>query len=589
MLQTYLQKRSNGYYYFRWVCPPAIRKLLGKREIIKSLRTSSKIQALARAGAYYMAVNGLKEVSLRTNGNQIKLEDALQMLEGIYSQCYEACVVPSFNSFLKLCGLYSAPSLSAAQKKRQELLELVNAHRTAATNRLGEYQDGLSIFDHVEKILEKVNKFFEDKSPLDYAESLRSDFNHLSTEALYSATELSLYSSFAECAEIFSGSDEWYDRFIYDLTQVLFHSYEIKEEKLDPSAAMPLLSFTGQVRESAGCVVNQPANLLPFSKLFEEFLAYKISTSDLSLHNQKEYRNYFEVVVRFIGDLPVETITKGQVKDCLNRYATLPKRNKKPYNTMLFEDFLVASVPDVDRVSPKTVSHVKKMLQSVFRYAIDQGYISLSPAVDLNLGIKQTKNKGPFSKSEIGMLLQAANALNGKYEERKWIVLLGAYTGARLGEITQLRREDLKVDSDTGIKYLRITSEAGSVKTNNANRLVPLHSKLLELGFEVFASSLRDDGRLFPAHVGKSKKITSWFPSFVSELGIPKLNDFNQSRTFHSFRHSFITEARGAGQSIDLVQAIVGHEKTSAGLTDTYTGHFTIDKLQPVVEVIIYL
>ncbi len=60
MLQTLLQKRSNGYYYFRWVCPPVIRKLLGKREIIKSLRTTSKIQALARAGVYYMAVDKLK-------------------------------------------------------------------------------------------------------------------------------------------------------------------------------------------------------------------------------------------------------------------------------------------------------------------------------------------------------------------------------------------------------------------------------------------------------------------------------------------------------------------------------------------------
>lgn len=200
-----------------------------------------------------------------------------------------------------------------------------------------------------------------------------------------------------------------------------------------------------------------------------------------------------------------------------------------------------------------------------------------------------SKVKAAFSNSEVRALLRAANALNGQYEERKWIVLLGGYTGARLGEITQLRREDFKVDPDSGIKYLRITSEAGSVKTDNANRLVPIHSKLLELGFKVFADGVGDDGRLFPNHFGKSKRITTWFPSFVSELGISKLNDLNQSRTFHSFRHSFITEARGASQSVDLVQAIVGHERTSAGLTDAYTGHFTVDKLQPVVESIVYL
>jgi integrase len=135
---------------------------------------------------------------------------------------------------------------------------------------------------------------------------------------------------------------------------------------------------------------------------------------------------------------------------------------------------------------------------------------------------------------------------------------------------------------------LRITSEAGSVKTGNANRLIPIHSKLLESGFDSFAGSAESD-RLFPNHCGKAKKITAWFPSFVSGLAIPKFNDFNQSRTFHSFRHSFITEARGASQSLDLIQAIVGHEKTSAGLTDTYTGYFAVDKLQPVVESVCYL
>ena len=55
-----LQKRSNGVFYFRWVYPPALRKLLGKRELIKSLRSTSKSQALARTGAYYMLVEKYK-------------------------------------------------------------------------------------------------------------------------------------------------------------------------------------------------------------------------------------------------------------------------------------------------------------------------------------------------------------------------------------------------------------------------------------------------------------------------------------------------------------------------------------------------
>lgn len=112
MLQTLLQKRSNGYYYFRWVCPPIIRKILGKREIIKSLRTTSKIQALARA--YYMAVDRLKELSVYPT---MSFAEAYQEMERIYTEFYEGTVTRSFNSFLRLCELYKPCSLAEAKQK----------------------------------------------------------------------------------------------------------------------------------------------------------------------------------------------------------------------------------------------------------------------------------------------------------------------------------------------------------------------------------------------------------------------------------------------------------------------------------------
>jgi integrase len=70
---------------------------------------------------------------------------------------------------------------------------------------------------------------------------------------------------------------------------------------------------------------------------------------------------------------------------------------------------------------------------------------------------------------------------------------LCAYTGARVGEMTQLRGVD--VLRQDGISALRITPEAGTVKTRKA-RVVPLHDHLIAQGFPEFVKT-RGKGPLF--------------------------------------------------------------------------------------------
>jgi hypothetical protein len=43
---TFLQKCKNGYYYFRKRLSPEIQNIVGKTEIIKSLNTTDKNEAI---------------------------------------------------------------------------------------------------------------------------------------------------------------------------------------------------------------------------------------------------------------------------------------------------------------------------------------------------------------------------------------------------------------------------------------------------------------------------------------------------------------------------------------------------------------
>jgi integrase len=102
-----------------------------------------------------------------------------------------------------------------------------------------------------------------------------------------------------------------------------------------------------------------------------------------------------------------------------------------------------------------------------------------------------------FSSEEIRLILSAGGAVRNTrtpgMAARRWVPWICAYTGARAGEITQLRGQDV-IERD-GITALRITPEAGSVKTKEP-RTVPIHEHLIAQGFLDYART-KGRGPLF--------------------------------------------------------------------------------------------
>lgn len=138
---------------------------------------------------------------------------------------------------------------------------------------------------------------------------------------------------------------------------------------------------------------------------------------------------------------------------------------------------------------------------------------------------------------------------------RRWVPWLCAYTGARVGEITQLRAKDIQ--QEDGIWFIHITPEAGSVKNAQA-RKVPLHSHLIEQGFTKFAKA-GDETPLFyrlgvgsaanPASKIRAGHISNW----VRSLGItaPQPN--------HGWRHRFKSQAFVVNMDSEAADIAQGH------------------------------
>jgi hypothetical protein len=130
--------------------------------------------------------------------------------------------------------------------------------------------------------------------------------------------------------------------------------------------------------------------------------------------------------------------------------------------------------------------------RTVFAWAVDERLISRNPFVGWHVKVPKkilTRETKAFTHDEINLILSAALAIQPRSKgdaAKRWCPWLAAYSGARMGELTQLRGVDIIVRD--GIHAMKISPEAGTTKTGRA-RTVPLHEHLIEQGFLAFVKA----------------------------------------------------------------------------------------------------
>ena len=192
--------------------------------------------------------------------------------------------------------------------------------------------------------------------------------------------------------------------------------------------------------------------------------------------------------------------------------------------------------------------------------------------ISLETKSKQGEKKRSFTDEEAKIILRAA--LSERDPVKRWVPWIGAYTGARLSEICQLRSEDVLQIED--IWCMKFAPEAGSLKTSGSERIVPVHPALSESGLLNFVAQVKS-GPLFadlsPDKFGKrGGNGTKMIGRFVRQLGLkdPRLSPS------HSWRHRIRTLGRKHGLARDILDAITGHGLKA--VADSY-GEFPVEAL----------
>ncbi|MBJ6987079.1 site-specific integrase [Devosia sp. MC521] len=211
-------------------------------------------------------------------------------------------------------------------------------------------------------------------------------------------------------------------------------------------------------------------------------------------------------------------------------------------------------------------------LRVLFGWAVSQQLLGHNPADGIkvmNAKRKVERSKG-FTDEEARALLTASfNYQPSGWESpqvtavRRWVPWLMAYTGARVGEVVQLRKEDIRQEG--GHWVIRLTPEAGTIKTS-VFRDVVLHPHLVELGFITFVQS-RPFGHLFLKLLQKTDKAVhgglETAKNRVREFVRTIITD-ERVQPNHAWRHRFETTARSLGRREDVTNAITGHATAGA-------------------------
>jgi integrase len=139
--------------------------------------------------------------------------------------------------------------------------------------------------------------------------------------------------------------------------------------------------------------------------------------------------------------------------------------------------------------------------KTVFSWGVSQKHIRTNPFASVKIDVPKAvvlREEGKaFKPEEAQVILRASAAITNTKDAfpraKRWVMWLCAYSGARSGEITQLRGID--VTKRGSFYVMKLTPEAGSIKTSNV-RTVPLHEHLIAQGFVEFVRA-QGDGPLF--------------------------------------------------------------------------------------------
>ncbi len=219
-----------------------------------------------------------------------------------------------------------------------------------------------------------------------------------------------------------------------------------------------------------------------------------------------------------------------------------------------------------------------KTLNAPFALAMRQGLILTNPVPAADAPKAEKESREPFTWEQVAKLINNAEG------EWKTAIMLGAYTGQRLGDCVSITWDCLDMENHV----LRFRPQ----KTRHQKRdlVLPLHPDL-----EMHLMDLPEQKgqplcpTLSQAKIGGRSGLSRQFQTIMKKAKIEKRSIeaggeegrvFNKL-SFHSLRHTYVSQLANAGIAPDVRQLLSGHSDDKSHAVYTHT---KLDTLRKAIE-----
>lgn len=286
-----------------------------------------------------------------------------------------------------------------------------------------------------------------------------------------------------------------------------------------------------QVRKYIGYYEDQASALQALAEYHK--LSYDVDLSKLTLQ---------EVFDRWIVKIEAKDLTPTVVKRHLmasKRFGWLGKKQFKTIKTDQWQDWLNG----LD-LKPASKKKVKQTVNQLYKYAITNDIVHKNYASDLEVNGKIEKTGSPFTSDELKVLWE-----NSDHDHIQDILIL-IYTGARIGELLEITKEDIHFDE--GYMIGGNKTEAGR------NRVIPIHNRVMP-----FIKQKTENSR-YIVHMKRGTPIEYQGAKQRFERIMKK---FGMEHKLHDTRKTAVSLMHSAGIPIETIRKMVGH--TTEGVTET--------------------
>lgn len=296
----------------------------------------------------------------------------------------------------------------------------------------------------------------------------------------------------------------------------------------------------------------------------------------------RQRKNSMLLFAEFMGDMPLSQITsdvlrryrEGPLRQIPAKANNLPKALRQDTMTATIEAIKDAGI-DWPLLSIEMRQERMAHLGRLFAWLYAKEWINFNPAASLagEHGISKAErikhkrqqriSKGtgddedgrqPFTVEELKLIFAQQQYTTGDgrhvvggnaawYPFEYWLPLLGLYAGCRISEVCQLHLSDVREVLGVWVLDLNENTPDKKLKTDATSfRLIPLHPKLVELGFLTYCKTLRQAGfqRVFPelsystSDARYAKEPIRKMSAMLKALGMPR----NGDKVFHCLRHN---------------------------------------------------